>query len=108
MEKTPFNGSEPPPPVPPFQAAVNELAAALVRQAQAPNGQIDLIWMQLNILILGERVAILTEAQASGTKFTQAEIDASLIERLTVIAADIDKISKGVLVSEAVRKAINH
>ncbi len=108
MEKTAFNGTPPVVEISPFQRAVNELGSALMRQAQARNGQIDVIWLQLNVLILGERVAILTEAQANGVRVAPADIDLALIERLTVIAADIDQISQGVLVSQAVQKAINH
>ncbi len=109
MEKTQFNGSAVPQPVPPFQAAVNGLGEALMRQVQARGGQVDLIWMQINLLILAERVAILESLIKHGTKMTPAEIELALIERLKVVAGELDRVSRGILVARAAsEKAANH
>ncbi len=109
MEKTQFNGSGPAPAMPPFQAAMNGLVEALVRQVQARGGQIDLIWMQVNILLLAERVAILESLVENGSKMTAAEIEAALTARLKIVAGELDRVSRGLMVARiATDKAANH
>jgi hypothetical protein len=67
-----------------LQASVNKLGAVLLKQAQANGGQIDIISLQLNMMMLTQTMQLMTALiiELSNGKYTDDSITATVNERV--------------------------